>query len=412
MEDNAQSQRILILGDGNFSFTLSLTNKLQKQTSNYSVISTSYDSYEDIKNKYPDAAAIISTLQTHSNIKIVHNINASTSLKQNMLKSRIENAALHSNLLGHIFHSLDVLADDGIFYLALTEDQRVIWKLDAMAERNHFELIETVLLLLEQWPGYEMKRHHTGKSFASRVQSCKLYWFCFRRKVHTESVHTDNVQTETGSLSLSSGVHNSLSMSLTIPRPLSLPLSHSHYVSNHGYGVGVVPVNSNNNNSDNTSIFPNPISNNLIKKVLEVSININTMTDIGHGYGVVGVVHGGGGGVDIGSPPPPYHLLPHSQPYPNRVSMSMSMSMSGHISRDATGTGSDPGHSLSAVLSSPPSSSMSLSTSFSTFRPSSVTPIKYAEHFAKECSPPKKKRRITDATDGKFSRVFIADTPT
>lgn len=47
-----------------------------------------------------------------------------------------------------------------------------------------------LVLHTQQWPGYEMKRHHVGKSFQTRVQHCLHY--VLRRKAEVESVSEGN----------------------------------------------------------------------------------------------------------------------------------------------------------------------------------------------------------------------------
>jgi len=208
MESSIRHERILILGDGNFSFSICLNNALHGMCLDYCLICTSYDSKEEIGRKYPDGRSILKSLSEEENVTILHNINATSNLRTvifadnltvdtddqndsnddvvhhaifNFPHLGVEDAQLHSVLLAHVMHSVNgVLHSEGMLYLALTDQQRMLWKLDAMAERNGMVVSDVVPLTLALWPGYEVKRHQTGRSFGKRVQSCN--WYCLRRR--------------------------------------------------------------------------------------------------------------------------------------------------------------------------------------------------------------------------------------
>ena len=115
-------QHVLILGDGNFSFSWSLTDKLSTKNTNFKIICSSFDSRDEVLQKYPESSFFLSKLSKFQNVTIVHGINASTSLK-NQLEDKesaginhvifnfphigIENLKLHRCLLAHIFHRFD-----------------------------------------------------------------------------------------------------------------------------------------------------------------------------------------------------------------------------------------------------------------------------------------------------------------
>lgn len=166
----------LILGDGNFSFSKSFLNNLERNKVNYNkLIFTSYDSKQEIIKKYPESKQILEILQRNKKVIIKHNIDATKVLisllndnnddredqeDQNSFNSSIiqetkeiiekkeeeeelfdyiifnfphigvENYILHSSMLGHILYQVKkVLKFNGIFYLSLADDQPVNWKL-------------------------------------------------------------------------------------------------------------------------------------------------------------------------------------------------------------------------------------------------------------------------------------------
>lgn len=51
-----------------------------------------------------------------------------------------------------------------------------------IANRLGLSCFHKLPVLVSDWSGYEMKRHHTGKSFQSRVQICYHYIFRFKNE--------------------------------------------------------------------------------------------------------------------------------------------------------------------------------------------------------------------------------------
>lgn len=74
-------------GDGNFSFTLSLVKRLVSYGINTNIVATSYDSYEELCRKYPEFLNIKNKLNSYEQVRIVHNINATTLQQYNILES-------------------------------------------------------------------------------------------------------------------------------------------------------------------------------------------------------------------------------------------------------------------------------------------------------------------------------------
>jgi hypothetical protein len=75
--------------------------------------------------------------------------------------------------MGHVSLCVEYLANVNSCYIFSTVSEDI-------AQRLGFKCIEKLPIMAADWPGYEMKRHHTGKSFQSRVQSC--YHYIFRVK--------------------------------------------------------------------------------------------------------------------------------------------------------------------------------------------------------------------------------------
>jgi Domain of unknown function (DUF2431)/Zinc finger, C2H2 type len=97
----------------------------------------------------------------------------------------VEDAALHSQFLSHLFHSVSTvwMKEDGsgVFYLTLVKGQYERWKCMEAAMRHGWELVERFQFdpspdVLTN-PSYQHRRHQTGKSFASRTAGSETFQF-------------------------------------------------------------------------------------------------------------------------------------------------------------------------------------------------------------------------------------------
>lgn len=215
--NSMSSVNILLLGEGNFSFTLGLIKRLSSMNtpsstaSTYNVLSTSYDSYDDIKQKYPDSAMhtlnmINKHCKTHNgsnmniiiNVSILHSIDATISISNqirttsSMIDARIfdyiifnfphlgvEDCMLHKSMIAHFMHSIKdtMIPNKSVLYIALSEEQAQRWMLMNIAVINHMKLCNSIPFYHTDWHPYELKRHHTGRSFQSRLKNYFHYSF-------------------------------------------------------------------------------------------------------------------------------------------------------------------------------------------------------------------------------------------
>ena len=112
---------ILILGEGNFSFTVALLEKSHSNGHQFFIYSTSFDSYEEVEKKYPESRSLFKKITESINVKLLHEVNATVSLKQTLLREKcdvnvfehvvfnfphlgVEDAAMHKRMIAHIFY--------------------------------------------------------------------------------------------------------------------------------------------------------------------------------------------------------------------------------------------------------------------------------------------------------------------
>lgn len=224
MDDTDEELCILLLGEGNFSFTSSLVEKLQPLHKT-KIVATSYDSLEELYSKYPDSIrSILKKLSNHEQVHVMHGIDASVCLKDQLLDVDgsfdhiifnfphlgTEDCVLHMSMIGHIMHSVkSVLKNqNAMFHLSLSQQQYERWNVEKMSSLNNYVLHQQIPLQLSNWPLYEMKRHHTGKSFKNRIDECFTWSFTCSALMNTAT--------------------NYQGMNIfTLPNPTTLPIAES-----------------------------------------------------------------------------------------------------------------------------------------------------------------------------------------
>lgn len=114
-----KAQRLLVLGDGNFSFSLALCRYMVSLpvVEQCAVLATSFDDYGSLVDKYPETKNVLQSITCRYGGTVQHEINATQSLPTQLRSDAlfdhivfnfphlgIEDAYLHSHLLGHIFY--------------------------------------------------------------------------------------------------------------------------------------------------------------------------------------------------------------------------------------------------------------------------------------------------------------------
>ena len=209
MESGSSDFKILLLGEGNFSFTLSLCTRLKGLLDSVlfsgrkiTLVTSAFDSESEISRKYPEASHTANQLQKFEqlDIHILYNIDSTKPYLEQLSSTSascvgkfdsiifnfphlgIEDAQTHGSMVAHTMKCLQgVLSDSpkSHFLLALADAQWERWNVCDKAARNNMSLLEKFHFSIHDWPGYEIKRHINGKGFHNRVKDCS--YFCYTR---------------------------------------------------------------------------------------------------------------------------------------------------------------------------------------------------------------------------------------
>lgn len=197
--DSCSMKRILVLGDGDFSFSSTLISTLSKlpKFHTFSFLITSFDASEVLVSKYTETNAILRSFAKLNNVSVKHGVDATVSMKELLQFAHVadftdiifnfphlgtENAKLHSSLLSHFMHhARQVVSPTGIVYISLAFAQAERWDLEKAATTAGFSSFDTVPFdLYNSWGStYNIKRHHNGQSFVRRIGDCAC--FCWKR---------------------------------------------------------------------------------------------------------------------------------------------------------------------------------------------------------------------------------------
>mmetsp|Transcript_2315 Transcript_2315/g.3313 ORF Transcript_2315/g.3313 Transcript_2315/m.3313 type:complete len:437 (-) Transcript_2315:162-1472(-) len=180
--------KILILGDGDFSFSRGLIRSRPERDGS-SIIATSYDSGDNVRRKYPNSTDIISEIKK-SRASVLHDIDcrklhtgklASSTFSRiifNFPHSGQQRVHVNKCLLRDFFLSAErVIHPDGEVHVTLRDKPPYSnWKIEEQAAKAGFRIHATRMFDEKQFPGY---RHRTtladAETFDSRFCRTRIF---------------------------------------------------------------------------------------------------------------------------------------------------------------------------------------------------------------------------------------------
>lgn len=189
--DPQEGNKTLLLGEGDFSFALSLVKQLGGQK----VVATSYDSKEEVENKYNKASQNLSDLK-NQNATIEHRVDAknlqqSEQSYQNIVfnfpfapEEKRGKTEKNKALLNGFFESASrLLPTNGRVFLSLASDYYVKrWKPESIAKGHGFNQEKQLVFQPKNFPGYEHRMTVEDKGAGSLQQESKGITFVFMKK--------------------------------------------------------------------------------------------------------------------------------------------------------------------------------------------------------------------------------------
>lgn len=231
-----KTKRVLTVGDGNFSYSLAYAKRFlappdpsqRSAATDIELVATSYDSYDELVEKYPESTRICTQLR-ELGARVLHRIDA-TNLQvslENAVNAKEtavapfdvivfnhphcgeENVKRHQSLLSHFYTSaLQILNHasnpESEIHLTLAVGQPERWEAVTRGVQAGLALkqqVNDVDSHDEYGLVYERKRHQNGKSFHRVLlhgeklqQESTLFIFAKRGAVDRESVQPDKEQ--------------------------------------------------------------------------------------------------------------------------------------------------------------------------------------------------------------------------
>ena len=159
------------------------------------IVATTFDSEASLFEKYPEAGPAKRKL-LQLGVSVLHGVNAISLPRMGSFSAivfnhphlGVEDAAMHRILLAHFLYTCRKhLRPGGRVYVSLIEGQPERWRLLQEAQRAGYSLMSATHMNPEDFPGYEIRRTHSGRSFVSAAakrqsnfsQTSRM--FCFGR---------------------------------------------------------------------------------------------------------------------------------------------------------------------------------------------------------------------------------------
>ncbi|CAD2217127.1 Domain of unknown function (DUF2431), putative [Angomonas deanei] len=192
---------ILLLGEGNLTFSYALIKKLSKSRyfrrngeaksddhdgPTVGLTVTTFDTKEELEEKYPEVIPIFEYFDSKGRITITYQDAIDATMVHESFTTPfslvyfnnphvgVENFLLQRALLSHSFSSVGKLPSGELpqqFVLSLCDDQPTRWDLLRCAERNGYVCVFAVPFFGEEFKEYENKRHQSDTKFPFQIMT-------------------------------------------------------------------------------------------------------------------------------------------------------------------------------------------------------------------------------------------------
>ncbi|GBG34528.1 25S rRNA uridine2634-N3-methyltransferase [Hondaea fermentalgiana] len=188
---------ILVVGDGNFSFSEALAKKSARTQYGIQVVCTSLDKRSEVARKYGKSATqALQTLEEMAHCELVHGVDAtdlSASFQGRLFSRVIFNfphtglQRVHDNraLLRDFFSSVrDVLAPGGHVEVTLKDGPPYSsWQIEDQADPSGFGLVALRPFHFRDYPGYRHVTTNKEAEPSNPQNACRIYDFMLIRRV-------------------------------------------------------------------------------------------------------------------------------------------------------------------------------------------------------------------------------------
>jgi hypothetical protein len=241
--DAPLSGNVLVVGDGDFTFSRALARRNANFGWHANITATSLDSRSDVLRKYSSAASSLAELENESCVEVLHNVDA-TALQSIMsykrpqfdiiiwnfpypvdLKSVQPAREKGSELLGRFFdclHNHSILKDDGHIHITLAPKQggstleanalSPAWSVQTLAARSGFDLFEVAPFPAEAYAGYSPRREYIDQTFPCNEP--RVHFFRRKKFLSNSTLSPRNLENRSNSAErhmgarLASVIHN------------------------------------------------------------------------------------------------------------------------------------------------------------------------------------------------------------
>lgn len=176
MPEQGTERRVLLLGEGDFSFAVALAKE------DVQVVATGLDTEEEVQRKYSDAGPNLRKLARLRRVASVHHGVDATRLTEwatlGLFDDVVfthphlgtEDCVSHYALLAHFFAACGsrLRKNSGAIHVTLASEQAVTWRAKDAAARHGWHCVAHTPFVDSSFPGYIRRRSLCGSSFRNR----------------------------------------------------------------------------------------------------------------------------------------------------------------------------------------------------------------------------------------------------